>query len=248
MLIKSNIGLIGVLKTEFSLGIRSKQRIGIAFAMLVISKPDNKFTNEIQPMSKPAKNHYEILELSSNANQDTIERMFRYLATKHHPDSGGDKEKFSTLLKAFEVLRDPVSRSAYDSKIQQQHAENKALVDHAREAGPDAAVRQQLLQLFYARRRQAVGSAAIGSVTIEKEMNLSEEMLEFHLWFFREKGWIKREEDGGLAITATGVERVEAGEIRAKKLARIDAQTNNCSMPSNYVSQPAPIALPAHAI
>ena len=198
-------------------------------------------------MSKPEKNYYEILELSANANQDTIERMFRYLATKHHPDGGGDKELFSTLLKAFEVLRDTDARSAYDATLQQEKRENKVLVDHAREAGPDAAVRHQLLHLFYSRRRQAVGSPALGSMTIEKEMDLSEEMLNFHLWFFREKGWIKREEDGGLAITAAGVERVEAGEMRAKKLARIDVQSNTITMPAIHRPQVASIALPANA-
>ena len=195
-------------------------------------------------MSKPAKNYYEILELSANANHDTIERMFRFLATKHHPDSGGDKEMFNRLLKAFEVLRDPTARSAYDKELQQEKQANKVLVEHAREAGPDAAVRHELLQLFYARRRQAVGKAAVGSMTIEKEMNLSEEMLNFHLWFFREKGWIQREEDGGLAITADGVERVEAREIQQRKLARIGLQGNS----SNYPNQSATIALATNAI
>ena len=199
-------------------------------------------------MSKPAKNYYEILELSANANHDTIERMFRYLATKHHPDSGGDKEQFRVLLKAFEVLRDPTSRSAYDLKLQKEKVEHKILVDHARKAGPDAEIRHQLLQLFYARRRQAVGSAALGSMTIEKEMDLSEEMLNFHLWFFREKGWIQREEDGGLAITATGVERVEAGEIRARRLARIDVQSNTITMPVIHASQTAAVAVTANAV
>ena len=197
-------------------------------------------------MSKPAKNYYEILELSSNANQDTIERMFRYLATKHHPDSGGDKEKFSALLKAFEVLRDPAARSAYDTTLQQEKKEKKVLVEHAREAGPDAAVRHELLQLFYARRRQAVGSPALGSMTIEKEMDLSEEMLNFHLWFFREKGWIKREEDGGLAITATGVERVEAGEMRARKLARLEVQSDTIALPAIHGGQVSSNAVPAN--
>ena len=198
-------------------------------------------------MSKPAKNYYEILELSSNANQDTIERMFRYLAAKHHPDSGGDKDTFAVLLKAFEVLREPAARSAYDTTLQQEKKEKKVLVEHAREAGPDAAVRHELLQLFYARRRHAAGSPALGSMTIEKEMDLSEEMLNFHLWFFREKGWIKREEDGGLAITATGVERVEAGEMRARKLARLEVQSDTIALPAIHGNQVSSIAVPANA-
>ena len=42
--------------------------------------------------------------------------MFRYLAAKHHPDKGGDKERFNYLVKAFENLRDSVSRAAYDAQ------------------------------------------------------------------------------------------------------------------------------------
>ena len=32
------------------------------------------------------KDYYEILQLNANATQDAIERMFRYLAVKYHPD------------------------------------------------------------------------------------------------------------------------------------------------------------------
>ena len=201
-------------------------------------------------MSTNAKSYYEILELSAQANQDTIERMFRYLATKFHPDSGGDKEKFSSLVKAFEILRDPTTRATYDAKLEQQQQENKVLAEHARQAGPDAAVRQELLALFYTRRRQAVGSPGIGSMTIEKEMNLSTEMLNFHLWFFREKGWIKREEDGGLSITAEGVERVEAGGIPASKskFARIEKQFHTNPMPAMHVGQVATDVTAVHTV
>ena len=72
-------------------------------------------------------------------------------------------------------------------------------------------------------------------MTIEKEMDLSSEMLNFHLWFFREKGWIKREEDGGLSITADGVERIEAAGIRASKAVRIANQPDTLAMPVMHV-------------
>ncbi len=174
-------------------------------------------------MSKTAQNYYEILELSTGANQDTIERMFRYLATKHHPDAGGDKEKFSFLVKAFENLRDPVSRATYDAKLQQEQKDNAGLAEHARQAGPDTADRHELLCLFYARRRQNENSPAIGTLTIEKMMKLPTEVLSFHLWYFREKGWIKREENGGFAITAEGVDRVEASEMAMNHHLRIES-------------------------
>lgn len=195
-------------------------------------------------MSKPAKNYYEILELSANANQDTIERMFRYLATKHHPDSGGDREKFSFLVKAFENLRDPVSRATYDAKLQQQDRENAGLAEHARQAGPDTADRHELLCLFYARRRQNENNPAIGMMTIEKMMKLPAEVLKFHIWYFREKGWIQREENGGLSITAEGVDRVEADERAMSNHLRIEAQNDVVAIPMTHAGQAAPVPNP----
>ena len=59
--------------------------------------------------------YYELLELSPNANLETIERVFRYFATKWHPDAGGDKDKFSTLMQAFEILKNPETRAKYDT-------------------------------------------------------------------------------------------------------------------------------------
>lgn len=195
-------------------------------------------------MSETAKNYYEILELSANANQDTIERMFRYLATKHHPDSGGDKEKFSFLVKAFENLRDPVSRATYDAQLQQQQQDNARLVEHARQAGPDTADRHELLCLFYARRRQNENSPAIGMMTIEKMMNLPAEVLNFHLWYFREKGWVQREENGGLSITAEGVDRVEASEMAMNNHLRIEASSEVVAIPMTHAGQASSIPAP----
>ena len=67
-------------------------------------------------MTDQFEDYYELLELSPNANHETIERVFRYFATKWHPDAGGDKEKFTLLTRAFETLRDPATRAAYDAE------------------------------------------------------------------------------------------------------------------------------------
>ena len=37
--------------------------------------------------NKEFQDHYEVLEVSPNANSETIERIFRYLATRYHPDA-----------------------------------------------------------------------------------------------------------------------------------------------------------------
>lgn len=61
---------------------------------------------------------YEILEISSNASQDTIDRMFRFLAQRYYPDrhETGDAIKFDQIVKAHDTLRDLEKRTAYDIK------------------------------------------------------------------------------------------------------------------------------------
>ena len=173
---------------------------------------------------EPTKDYYEIMQLSSNASQDAIERMFRYLAAKLHPDQGGDRDQFNFVVKAFEVLRDPVSRATYDAQREQQNNDNAALNKHAQQAGPDTAERHKLLCLFYAQRRQSAdGSPTLGTITVEQMMNLPEEVMSFHLWYFREKGWIQRGENGGFSITAAGVDKVEEREIALNQHLRLES-------------------------
>jgi DnaJ-class molecular chaperone len=60
--------------------------------------------------------YYETLEISPNANADTIERIFRYLAQRYHPDHPitANPLKFSDIVKAYEILRHPEQRAQYD--------------------------------------------------------------------------------------------------------------------------------------
>ena len=164
--------------------------------------------------NQSSQTHYDHLEVSQNASQEVIEKMFRFLATKHHPDAGGDKKRFNKIVEAFEVLRDETTRSNYDSTLKSENQEISRLMENSKQAGPDAAIRHELLCLFYARRREQGASPALGAVAIEKALNLAEEVLEFHLWYFREKGWIARWESGGFAITAEGVDQIDSTELR----------------------------------
>ncbi|MBI3858150.1 MAG: DnaJ domain-containing protein, partial [Planctomycetes bacterium] len=64
------------------------------------------------------RDYYSDLEVSKNATPDEINRAFRKLAGRYHPDRNpGDKsaeEKFKRIAEAYNVLRDPKSRAAYD--------------------------------------------------------------------------------------------------------------------------------------
>jgi DnaJ-class molecular chaperone len=57
---------------------------------------------------------YEILGLSKSAETDEIRSAYKKLAKEHHPDKGGDPEKFKQIQEAHEVLSDEQKRRMYD--------------------------------------------------------------------------------------------------------------------------------------
>ena len=69
------------------------------------------------------KNYYEILEVSENASTEVIDRAYKVLAKKYHPDTWpSDKaywaeSKFKELSEAYQVLSNPSLRMKYDMKI-----------------------------------------------------------------------------------------------------------------------------------
>ncbi|MCX7822443.1 MAG: DnaJ domain-containing protein [Syntrophobacterales bacterium] len=68
-------------------------------------------------MAVKYKDYYEILGVSRTATQEEIQRAYRKLARKYHPDVNkepGAEEKFKEINEAYEVLKDPEKRKRYD--------------------------------------------------------------------------------------------------------------------------------------
>lgn len=57
---------------------------------------------------------YGILDVQPDAGADAIKRAYRRKAREHHPDAGGDAERFKEVTHAYEVLSDPERRARYD--------------------------------------------------------------------------------------------------------------------------------------
>lgn len=75
------------------------------------------------------KNYYEILEVNPKASKEVIEKAYRVLAKKYHPDLyiGEKKEyaerKIKEINAAYNILSDEFLREQYDSELKKQNIE-----------------------------------------------------------------------------------------------------------------------------
>lgn len=62
-----------------------------------------------------AKEYYNILGVKEDAPAEEIKKAYRKLTMKHHPDKGGDANKFHKIQEAYDTLSDPQKRQQYDN-------------------------------------------------------------------------------------------------------------------------------------
>jgi hypothetical protein len=60
---------------------------------------------------------YDFLGVSPDADTALIHHAYRAAARRLHPDAAGDEEAMRALNEAWEVLRDPARRAAYDATL-----------------------------------------------------------------------------------------------------------------------------------
>jgi len=162
--------------------------------------------------------YYEDLQVSPNADNETLERVYRLLAKRYHPDNGqtGSIDKFDLITQAYQILSRPEKRAAYDSTYEEAKAHQwKALSGVSSSQGfkDDTRLRHSILSILYVERRNGSSDSAIGMWRMEKILGWPEKILEFHIWYLKEKGLVQRTDTGGYAITAAGVDIVEENNL-----------------------------------
>lgn len=62
------------------------------------------------------KNYYSVLGADERATQRQLERLYKRIAARRHPDRGGSEEEMKTLNEAYSILKDERTRHEYDAE------------------------------------------------------------------------------------------------------------------------------------
>lgn len=199
-------------------------------------------------MAPPAfVDYYEVLQLSPRASSDTLERVYRLLAKRYHPDNQdtGDAEKFSVLRQAYDVLSDAGRRAAYDVKHEEMQGVQWKIFDQASAQDgreEDRRILHAVLSLLYIERRRNPRNGGLGAIVLERMLGVPEQHLQFPLWYLKQHGWIEVLDTGQMAITITGVDKLSDKDLAVRE-DRLLAESSLSKGGSYGEAAPGPRAL-----
>ena len=186
--------------------------------------------------------HYEVLQLSQNAERDTIERVYRLMAKRFHPDNStsGDINRFNAVRRAYEVLSSPERRAEYDVTYDTEQSVQWQIFD--RQAADDSAEQDRrlfhaILSLLYIARRRDPESGGMGPVHLERMLGTPREHLEFPLWYLRQRGWVEALDNGLLAISVEGIDKLGSKELALPHDRLLTETASPASDPSRELRQ-----------
>ncbi|HTV05543.1 MAG TPA: DnaJ domain-containing protein [Acidobacteriaceae bacterium] len=162
--------------------------------------------------------YYEFLQISPNAEEETIHRVYRFLAARYHPDNPttGDADQFAILTRAYEVLSDPERRARYNAAREKEGAKSEPLstsIDFMDQFEGESNRRLALLAVLYYRRRANPGAPEVTLAEVEKRMGFPRDYLDFTTWYLQKKGYITRADNSDFTLTAEGVDFVETQRV-----------------------------------
>jgi curved DNA-binding protein CbpA len=167
---------------------------------------------------RPFVDFYEVLQLSPNANSETVERVYRLLAKRYHPDNQttGDANVFAQVHEAYEVLAHPHKRAEYDVQYDENRRLQWKIFDQTSATDgreQDRRVFHGILSLLYVARRRDPNAGGLGAVNLERLLGITQQDLEFALWYMRQRQWITVLDTGQYAITVEGVDKLGSKDL-----------------------------------
>ncbi len=203
--------------------------------------------------SKETVDHYEFLQISPNADVETIHRVYRFLAARLHPDNPetGDPLKFRQLRVAFDVLSDRSRRTKYDATRRPQARQPlSSSIDFMDDRQGELNRRLAVLAILYHKRRMSPNYPEVSLATIEDRMGFPRDYLDFTLWYLCKKSYVARADNVQFTLTAEGVYFVE--ENRAEipvlnKMLTSGSPATTAETDSPHGNKPAVPELEAHA-
>jgi curved DNA-binding protein CbpA len=167
------------------------------------------------PDSDPNQDFYEALQISPNAEPETVHRVHRLLAQRYHPDNQqtGDDSRFQLIHSAYLTLSDPELRAQYDVGYHETRRNRwRAFSAEARsdnELELEEVTRLTVLELLYAHRRADLNAPGIFILDFEELTGRPREHLEFTMWYLVQKRYIQRGDNSRFTITVEGVDHLE---------------------------------------
>jgi len=153
--------------------------------------------------------------VSPQADLDTIQRVYRMLAQRYHPDNTdtGNDAKFRLVLQAYRALSDPESRAAYDVKHKAAAALRWKIFDKPDDTEgfeDENKKRWGILSALYMKRKREPEKPGVRLRDLEILLGCPQEHLQFSLWYLRGKAQVLAADNGNFEITPDGADALEA--------------------------------------
>jgi curved DNA-binding protein CbpA len=173
--------------------------------------------------------YYELLQISVNAEPETVHRVYRLLAQRFHPDNAetGNDARFRQIAEAYRILCDPAERARYDALHERQRQERWRLANLSTSLDADydseQLLRTTVLEVLYGKRRLEPHEPGVFHIDLEKLTGCPREHLEFTIWYLVQKKLVQRTDNSLLAITADGIDYLEQRHAAAPQARRLRA-------------------------
>jgi len=170
--------------------------------------------------------YYEVLQVSDGAEPETVNRVYRMLAQRYHPDNRetGNEARFREITDAYHILSSPEKRAQYDATYQQRRKDRWRIVSAGAQSENDfemeQIVRLTVLEALYTKRRLDPQAPGIYVVELERMLGRPREHLEFTIWYLKQKKLINMD-DARMQLTADGADYLEESyksNIQRKRL------------------------------